>query len=162
MIWEDIIGFDGRYQTNFRGEVRNAISGRVVRFYINPVNGYVFCVLSWKGKSHTRYKHRLIAEYFIPNPFNLPEVNHDDGDKQNNVVNNLKWTSHLENMGHAVEIGLMPNGERKCNAKLNTENVIEIKAYSKDVSHSTIARVFNVSPATISKIRRNIRWKHLS
>lgn len=54
------------------------------------------------------YVHRLVAEAFIPNPDNLPEVNHIDGNRSNNAVHNLEWVSHADNMRHAYATGLNP------------------------------------------------------
>lgn len=70
-------------------------------------NGYEFVCLRKNGKNHNCLKHRLIAQAFIPNPNNLPCVNHKDGNKQNNSIENLEWCTQSYNLNHAVEIGLV-------------------------------------------------------
>lgn len=67
--------------------------------YCKP-NGYLQIKLSNDGVKHHEYIHRLVAQAFLPNPDNLPEVNHIDGNKLNNNVENLEWCSRLDNMQH--------------------------------------------------------------
>jgi hypothetical protein len=69
--------------------------------------GYVTVKLSKKGKDSTQYVHRLIAKTFIPNLFDKPIVNHLNGNKLDNNVDNLEWVNHSENMTHAYRIGLI-------------------------------------------------------
>lgn len=71
-------------------------------------NGYVQINFSIKGKQYTRLLHRMVAEYWLPNPRKLPEVNHLDGNKTNNDVCNLEWVSRSENIKHGVKSGLIP------------------------------------------------------
>ena len=72
-------------------------------------NGYSMVCLSNKGKSRLCSVHRLVAKAFIPNPENKPEVNHKDGNKQNNRVDNLEWATDREQMIHAYSTGLRKN-----------------------------------------------------
>ena len=74
----------------------------------NKEKQYKFVNLSMDGKFKANYIHRLVACAFIPNPENKPCVNHIDGDKKNNRVDNLEWVTYSENVFHAVEIGLIP------------------------------------------------------
>lgn len=64
------------------------------------------------GDSWRESIHRLVAEHFLPNPDNLPEINHKDGNKLHNWVNNLEWCTHAENIQHAWDNGLIPMGNR--------------------------------------------------
>ena len=101
--WKDIQEFN--YQISDYGNVRNKKSGRIL-LNSPDKNGYRILTLGNKGKQYNKKVHRLVAEAFIPNPLCLPEVNHKDGVKNNNVVYNLEWVSRLKNERHAYEIGL--------------------------------------------------------
>lgn len=110
-IWKDIPGYEGLYIISNTGKIIS-FNYRGASFHkqIFPSNhqGYKRIVLV-KNNVHKKYfMHRLVAETFIPNPFNKPEVNHIDGDKTNNNVNNLEWVSHKENVHHAIKNGLRP------------------------------------------------------
>lgn len=89
-------------------------------------NGYLKVDLYDNGKKSSKRIHRLVAEAYIPNPYNKPDVNHKDGNKHNNSVDNLEWVTKSENMTHAYQTGLNkphptygmlghknPNGGRK-------------------------------------------------
>lgn len=88
------------------GDIFSTRSGylRKLKPYINPY-GYKVHTLSGVGKK-VHMHHRLIAESFIPNPFNKAHVNHIDGDRINNEISNLEWCTPLENSQHAVKMGI--------------------------------------------------------
>lgn len=104
------------------------------------------------------FVHRLVAEKYIPNPENKPQVNHIDGNPKNNRVENLEWVTQEENMAHAVKTGLQPTCEEHPMAKLNWEKVNYIRKHP-EMSKSELAEMFNVSKATINDIRKNRTWK---
>lgn len=120
MTWKDVIGFEDSYRISDTGEVWSKdrwivdTKGRK-RFWkgqkLNPdiaPNGY-YRVTFAKGRKNRvqRYLHRLLAEHFIPNPENLPQINHKDGNKLNCNLDNLEWVTVKENTIHAYKHGLI-------------------------------------------------------
>lgn len=113
------------------------------------------------GKFITLLVHRLVAIQFIPNPRNLPEVNHKDGNRFNNSVYNLEWCTSEYNRRHAKENGLYKTEEDSPRAKLTKEQVINIyKEYEANKNKSHIAKRYNVSDALIGEILRGVRWSN--
>jgi hypothetical protein len=111
----------------------------------------------------THQVHRLVAEYFIPNPENKPQINHKDGNKTNNKVSNLEWVTNQENRTHAVNNKLHVCGEAMYNAKLTEAKVKEIR-YLYDITKLTqkeIGELFNVNQQLVSKICLRHAWKHI-
>lgn len=100
-IWKDIKGYEGKYQVSNLGNVRGK---KVLSPKINK-NGYKEVSL-YNGKQKSFYIHRLVAEAFIPNGNKLPQVNHINGDKTNNCVDNLEWISNYDNIQHSIRTGL--------------------------------------------------------
>ena len=84
------------YEVSNLGNVRNIKTGRILKSGIGN-HGYKIVVLCKDGKPISKTIHRLVAETFIPNPNNLPIIDHIDRDKTNNVVSNLRWVNHSEN-----------------------------------------------------------------
>lgn len=99
-IWKDIKGYEGKYQISNCGRLKSLIPYRGQREHLRKPSlagaGYYYVTLA--PQNECRYIHRLVAETFIPNPDNLPEVNHKDEDKRNNHLENLEWCSHLYNI----------------------------------------------------------------
>lgn len=121
-VWKDIKGYEGLYQVSNLGRVKSLTRKgvpfeRYLKPYINKRNGYVYCYLTIKEKEKNLRLHRLVAEAFIPNPENKPEVNHEDGNKENCCVSNLYWTTRSENQKHAYKTGLQKH-KRGNNSKL--------------------------------------------
>lgn len=125
--WKDIPGYEGYYQASIYGKIRSVnrmvefrISGRVQQVYRKSKilaenitqDNYVQVILSVNGVAKTLSVHRLVAQTFLPNPENKPQVNHIDGNTQNNNVNNLEWATRSENMTHAKDTGLW--NPKKC------------------------------------------------
>lgn len=111
-IWEEIENSNG-YMISNKGRVKSSdkivvfkdgrkrfFKGKIIVVNTNP-NGYQQVTLKINRKSVTRYIHRLVAEYFVPNPQNLPCVNHIDGNNINNLPNNLEWCTYQDNSLHS-------------------------------------------------------------
>ena len=138
---------------------------------IQPVldkgTGYYLVTLVNNGKRKNQFIHRLIAYHFITNPESKPQVNHKDGNKQNNAIDNLEWVTAQENSRHAVDTGL-------CDARRKAQEVC-ILQFEKDgttlvaehVSLHEAGRITRVHWQNISKVCRGIRhtaggyhWKY--
>lgn len=118
-IWKDIEGYVGFYQISNLGNVksleriviRNGIAQkRKERIMSKRKNddGYYIAKLNLNKISKSISIHRLVAQAFIPNPLNLPEVNHKDCNRTNNCVNNLEWCTHTDNIQHSAKLGRYP------------------------------------------------------
>ena len=106
--WRGAVGFENYYQVSTRGRVkalaRTTVDGRHLRDHLIKPTGarYKSVAFNIDGKVYNKLVHRLVAEAFIPNPDNLPEVNHLDSDTSNNYAENLEWVSASSNHGHSV------------------------------------------------------------
>lgn len=108
-MWKAIEGTNGRYEISNTGKVRsNNYLGHGTTKELKPWanGGYKRVNMTIAGKKTNRLVHRLVAEAFIPNPENKPEVNHQDGNKHNNRADNLEWSTRKENLDHADATGL--------------------------------------------------------
>lgn len=123
-VWKDIEGYEGIYQVSNLGRVRSldrlvpaacALSkgkqvvnylrkGVILKPHIAGKSGYQYVGLSIGDKPKYYSVHRLVAKAFIPNPDNLPEVNHIDEDHLNNQADNLEWVTHIQNEHHGTKI----------------------------------------------------------
>lgn len=111
-IWRDVPGWEGVYQISNMGRMKSFKvdpSGKVMSLR-NKTGDYIRVVLQKHGrKPKTVLVHRLVAKVFIPNPLNLPVVNHKDCDKQNNSVSNLEWCTNSYNVRHSMYMHPMQN-----------------------------------------------------
>lgn len=100
-IWKDIDGFNGIYKISNTGKVKSLHQKKERILLPRENKGYLEVSLQLHSKTSYRMIHRLVAEAFIENTNNLPQVNHIDGDKRNNCVENLEWVTPSENMLHS-------------------------------------------------------------
>ena len=171
-IWKDIEGYEDLYQVSNFGRVKSLVDrlGKKRELILKANTNkqkYLFVTL-YKGKNIKTLKiHRLVAEAFISNPEHKPTVNHLDGNKQNNNLNNLEWATRSEQTKHAFKIGLMKvsYGEKASNAKLTDEQAIKIRAeyvpYSRKYGTYALAKKYGVKPDAIQRIVKEKTFKHL-
>ena len=104
--WRDVLGFEELYQVSNFGNVRTVKNGEAEMSQQENRNGYMTVHLRNKGVERRAMVHRLVAEAFIPNPDELRDVNHKNGDKSDNRLENIEWVSHSDNMTHSFrELG---------------------------------------------------------
>lgn len=165
-IPEGYVKVNDYYLVNRNGEVLNAKRLRPIKVSTNH-KGYLQFDMAPMRKTKTM--HRLVAETFIPNPDNKPQVNHKDGNKLNNSVDNLEWVTNRENMDHGVKTGLFKThkaklraqGSRNNMAVLKESNVVTIRKLYNCVPREILAEMYNVSIATIMDIVKRRTWKHI-
>jgi hypothetical protein len=127
---------------------------------VQKKSGRVFFNCTYMGFTKSVLTNRVVAWRFHPNPLNLPQVNHIDGNKENNAKDNLEWSSGSDNEKHAHRTGLKTGrGSSNSNAILTAEQVLEIRA-SADPANDLAGR-FGVSRSTITNIVNRKTWSHL-
>lgn len=119
--------------------------------------------LSKNGEVTRQYVHRLVANAFIPNPLNLPEVNHITGYPADNRQDGLEWTTHKQNHEHAAAVGLHARGSERVGAKLTEAIVVEIRQMlHRGEKQADIAARFRVGQATVSGVKSGRCWSHVT
>lgn len=141
------------YEVTQEGKIINRKTGKIRKPQHNQ-KGYQTIRLCGKGYLISR----LVAEKYVPNPENKPQVNHIDGNKDNNHYTNLEWVTNYENRQHAVKNKLIAKGEKCSYSKLTQENVDFIREHTEYNSRE-LAKMFNVSASHIRSIRQNRWWK---
>ena len=170
--WREIEGFDGFYQISNTGKVRSQGDNRGnksgkwrLRSLSKTHDGYLKVRLIHKKKDKTCRVHVLVARAFIPNPDNFDTVNHKDGDKTNNHVDNLEWTNRSQQMIHAYQNGLKKavRGSENSQAKLTDDDVRYIRTHYKRQSREfgtvALGKKFGVTNVVIGKIIRGETYK---
>ena len=165
-IWKPIKGFEQSHEISNLGNVRT-INRTITRsdgikttFKGKPIshwfsnNGYNTIRISFEGSRKVCSIHRLVAENFIDNPNNFSDVNHIDGDKDNNSVNNLEWLPHNENCIHAARTGL------RLSSKISPDiaDAIREEYSTTKTSHRKLGKKYNVSHQLIGLIINRKIW----
>ena len=158
-----ITGYEGLYKVSSDGNIWSEYTRKFLSAGLSN-NGYLVVSLSKKGISKTFKVHRLVAEAFLPEYAEGLVVNHIDGNKQNNSVDNLEFVTQKENVGHSFSMGLSPRGfDRSLQKKLTQDDVLYIKntyvPYSRTNGARAIARRLGVSHDTVLNVIKNITYK---
>ena len=144
------------------GRVLNRIRGSFLRTFKRK-DGYISIQLSNNGERKTYKLHRLVAENLIPRIKGKYCVNHINGNKSDNRVENLEWCTNSENQKHAFKIGLLTNrGSNHPRSKLTETNVLDIRQeLKKGKSYKELAEKHGVHCDTIGNIKNRKTWKHI-
>ena len=145
------------------GKVKNTKTNKYLKGAINS-KGYLKVELHLNKKIKKFFVHRLVAEYFVENPLNKEQVNHIDGNKLNNNMNNLEWVTNQENRNHAIKNNLTKNlcGEEAPWSKLTKKDVIFIRSeYDKKETFNAkkLSKKFKVSTSQILLVAKRKSWK---
>lgn len=165
-IWLPVPEYNGYFVSNFGNAKRAAFEEKPERMLakVNNSDGYLrISMKSRVGKWESKLLHRMIAMAHIPNPENLPQVNHINGIKTDNRAMNLEWCTSAHNIRHAFKVGLKTMVGQKNNAStLTDEDVLEIRRLRRDgVCRKKIAAQFGIHKETVNDIFIRKTWKHL-
>jgi len=167
-VWKDVVGYEGMYQVSNMGRIKSFCrdkNGRLLKPCLDKY-GYLKVILSRDSKRKTVKVHRLVLETFIgdaPSPEH--EGNHKNGNRADNRIENLEWTTPSENCKHAFRVlgRETIRGEAHVNAVLMRQEVRRIRKLAAAGKHSQreLGKMFGVSQRTISYIVRRETWKHV-
>jgi len=169
-VWLPLLNYDTQYLVSNLGRVKalsrltkggnGAIQHLIERILSQGINNTGYCAIRRTfifNNKQTNLVHRLVGECFLPNPCNLPEVNHKKGNKLDNRSVELEWGTRQYNMDHASENFLLSNGLEHFRSKFTEKQVLDI-FYSKE-NHRALAYKYGVSHSVIGFIKRKQSYK---
>ena len=163
-VWKDIPNWK-LYQVSNKGNVKSLNYNKTCKERILKTSlcrGYPQVGLSVNGKTKSKRVHRLVAETFIPNPEGKPHINHINGIKTDNRVENLEWCTQKENIRHAVDTGLFSaTGENNGMCKITKADAMEIKYGHQGMKQKDIAEIYGIHQSHVCRIRLGKLWGHI-
>ena len=158
-IWKDIKDYEGLYQVSNLGRVKRIKNKIHILKTIDDGKGYKKARLCKNGILKSYRIHRLVAEAFIPNPFNYSEVNHKDFNRSNNLINNLEWCNKEYNMKHSVKANRFHNKPVICenNNLITIFNSINEASFKTGINRNNIGRCCNSKRKTAG----GYKWRFL-
>lgn len=164
--WRQIIidGIKTNYEVSNIGQVRNMKTKRILSQYTDK-DGYKHASIIVAGRQYHPGVHRFVALAFIPNPENKPQVNHKNGIKEINVVDNLEWSTNSENVRHAFKTGLKYSvlGSDNILSHYTDDQIEDVCMYLEaGISNKSISEKTGVDRKYITDIKKGRRWRHIS
>lgn len=163
-VWKDASEYEDYFKISSFGRVFSKRTNKILKTNVGK-SGYRMFVTRFSGstgKSKALKVHRLVAKTFIENPNDNTVVNHIDGDKTNNNVSNLEWTTFSGNAKHSFDVGLSRarKGEENKHSKLTNAIADEIRnRYSTEkITYNKLAEIYNVGRTTVRSIIKNERY----
>lgn len=163
-VWKDVKGFEDYYEISNLGNLKS--KDRIIKHYKGGFrkykaklkksrlnhNGYLRCNLKIGGVRYDFTIHRLVAEAFLDNKESRPFINHINGNKADNKVENLEWVTSSENTIHAVK-------NRLIKTKLTDKQAIEV--HNSNLSNRKLASIYGINHTIVWRIKNKIAYKHL-
>jgi hypothetical protein len=159
--WRKLLAPLDLYSVSSYGRIRNDKTDQLIA-QRQTTRGYWMVTLYNGSRSFNRRTHRLVAECFIPNPENKPEVNHMDGDTSNPRLSNLEWVTKAENMLHAVKTGLLSNNTKITSLKAKQLCEALSRRYDEGKSLTQVAEEHNVPHTLLERISSRKTWTTIS
>ena len=157
--WKNVIGYEGLYEVSDKGNVRNVRRNTLLKL-TKTYYGYIQVNLYKNGIRTGLRVHRLVAQAFLPNPDNLPEINHKDEDKTNNRVDNLEWCDRKYNNNYGDRLEKSINKKIK-NGYVNEENVgLSREEYMKKYYQEHKKELYEKNKERKKELRKNNREKY--
>ncbi len=175
-IWYDIPKYENYFQISNKLRVRSLYGWNkgglfkrknplIIKLVSCKNPGYYTIGVGFVGFNNKKrlYIHRIVAEMFIPNPYNYKCINHKNGIKTDNRIENLEWCSHKQNIHHALDTGLIKIkvGQQQSNVKLTDIQVMEIFNI-RNKTYVEIGKIYHVNPNTVKAIMIGRCWNHLT
>ncbi len=173
-IWKDVADYEGLYQISNLGNVKSCrreiyrpLTGKCIlkeKSLAKNLHKWYYMVTMCKlGVHDRRLIHRMVAQHFVPNPFNKPQVNHIDHNPLNNRFDNLEWTTQAENIQHAIKNGrTYRKGESSHYHKLTNEKILAIRELGKTKrGYKKIADKFGLTKWYVCRIVNRKVWNHI-
>lgn len=162
--WIPVKDFEELYEVNKNGDIRHKGKTVLRVLKLNHPEGYLRVLLCNRKKKVSAFVHRIVAHAFLKRQKGREYVNHKNGIKTDNRIENLEWCTRSENQKHAYETGLMPSmkGVRNPRAVLTEEQVLRIrKEYREGQGLETIGRKYKIHGGTAGRVAKKISWKHI-
>ena len=158
-MWKKIPCVNNKYVANEFGQIKK-IDSNLIKSTYKDKQGYERVGIYFNNKDNSFRVHNLVMNAFYgEKPFDKAEINHIDGDKMNNKLENLEWCTAKENCKHAVENGAYPKSEDLHNAKYKETDIINMYwLYKSGYSINDIAVIYNEKNANITRIIDGSRW----
>lgn len=169
-VWKKVEGFEN-YEISNYGRLKGlevttkfgigfkTYPERICTFWYDK-KGYQYFTFLVNGKTKHKLIHRLVSIAFIDNPLNKPQVNHINGIKSDNRVENLEWNTSKENIKHAINTGLTKtSGVNNYRSKLTEEDVLNIR--NSNLKQKELQEIYNVAQGVISRIKLNKTYKNV-
>lgn len=167
-LWKPVLGYEDVYEVSSFGRLktryvlRRATNNILKPYLASAKNGckyYQYCLYDGRGGKRKILMHILVAKHFVPNPNNLPEVNHIDLDKLNCKWSNLEWVTHKGNAAHATKAGVYNAKTNPKRIKKLSEDAVQLMRLEvkKGRKRSDVAKEFNVHRSYVDMVMRGER-----